>query len=106
MKERMTFKSDDLNIVGEFSATDGSAKQKPAIIIMHGFGGHKDGPQQRWSQSFYNELGYVTLRFDFQGCGESDGERGWVLPFRQVADAVSALITCRVDLRSILNEFA
>lgn len=91
MKERVIFKSGDLNIVGEFSAPEGDAKPKPAIIIMHGFGGHRDGPQQRWSQSFYNQLGYVTLRFDFQGCGESDGERGWVLPFRQVEDAVSAV---------------
>src|SRR6476620_7505613 len=91
MKERVTFKSGDLNIVGEFSASDGSTKQKPAIIVMHGFGGHRDGPQQRWSQSFYTSLGYAVLRFDFQGCGESGGERGWVLPFRQVDDAISAL---------------
>lgn len=91
MKERVTFKSGDLTIVGELSVPEGGTQPKPAIVIMHGFGGHKDGPQQRWSQSFYNGLGYATLRFDFQGCGESEGERGWVLPLRQVADAISAL---------------
>jgi fermentation-respiration switch protein FrsA (DUF1100 family) len=32
-----------------------------------------------------------VLRFDFQGCGESGGERGWVLPSGQVEDAISAL---------------
>lgn len=91
MQERVTFKSGEVDIVGELSIPEGGAARKPAIVVMHGFGGHRDGPQQRWSQSFYTALGYAVLRFDFQGCGESGGERGWVLPFRQVNDAVSAL---------------
>lgn len=91
MKERVTIKSGDLTLAGELSIPEGGSGPKPAIIIMHGFGGHKDGPQQRWSQAFYNDLGYATLRFDFRGCGESGGERGWVLPLGQVADAVAAL---------------
>jgi pimeloyl-ACP methyl ester carboxylesterase len=91
MQERITFKSGDLTIVGDYSVPEGGVARKPAIIVMHGFGGHRDGPQQRWSQAFYTSLGYAVLRFDFQGCGESGGERGWVLPFRQVNDAVAAL---------------
>jgi fermentation-respiration switch protein FrsA (DUF1100 family) len=91
MKERVTFQSLNMNVVGEFSLPKTGREKLPTIVIMHGFGGHRDGPQQRWSQKFYNELGYATLRFDFGGCGESDGERGWVLPLRQVANAVSAL---------------
>lgn len=91
MQERVTFKSGDITIVGDYSVPEGGAAKKPAIIVMHGFGGHRDGPQQRWSQAFYTSLGYAVLRFDFQGCGESGGERGWVLPFRQVSDAIAAL---------------
>jgi fermentation-respiration switch protein FrsA (DUF1100 family) len=31
------------------------------------------------------------MRFDFRGCGESEGERGWILCLDQVADTSSAL---------------
>ena len=91
MEERVTFKSGDVTLVGDLSIPERSGTPRPAMIVMHGFGGHRDGPQQRWSQTFYTSLGYAVLRFDFQGCGESGGERGWVLPFRQVNDAISAL---------------
>ncbi|MBV9631885.1 MAG: alpha/beta hydrolase [Xanthobacteraceae bacterium] len=91
MVERVTFKSGDVTLVGDLSIPERSTTPKPAMIVMHGFGGHRNGPQQRWSQTFYTNLGYAVLRFDFQGCGESGGERGWVLPFRQVNDAVAAL---------------
>jgi uncharacterized protein len=102
MQERVTFKSGDVTIVGDYSVPDGGAAKKPAIVVMHGFGGHRDGPQQRWSQAFYTGLGYAVLRFDFQGCGESGGERGWVLPFRQVSDAVAAIdfLTSRPEIDS------
>ncbi len=91
MQERVTFKSGDTALVGDLSIPIGSDTPKPAVIVMHGFGGHRDGPQQRWSQTFYTSMGYAVLRFDFQGCGESGGERGWVLPLRQVNDAIAAL---------------
>src|SRR5262245_60357214 len=91
MEQRVTFKSDGLALAADFAMPTGWPAKQPAIVIMHGFGGHRDGPQQRWSQSFYNELGYATLRFDFRGCGESEGPRGHVLPHEQVADARAAV---------------
>lgn len=45
-----------------------------AVIMMHGFGRDKDGPN-----GYYKELAkiiskkYTVLRFDFQACGESEG---------------------------------
>jgi pimeloyl-ACP methyl ester carboxylesterase len=90
MEQHVTFPSDDLQLSGQLSVPSGNGR-KAAIVIMHGFGGHNDGPQQRWSQRFYNDLGYATLRFDFRGCGASDGRRGWVLPYEQVADARAAV---------------
>ena len=38
-----------------------------------------------------NELGYVTLRFDMRGCGESEGEHGRVICLEQVEDTRNAL---------------
>jgi hypothetical protein len=38
-----------------------------------------------------NELGYVTLRFDMPGCGESEGEKGRLICLEQVAAVSQAL---------------
>jgi pimeloyl-ACP methyl ester carboxylesterase len=92
VEERITFGSDGHLLTGIVSLpSDLGARRRPAIAILHGFGGHKDGLQQLWSQKFYNGLGYVTLRFDFRGCGESAGKRGLVLPLDQVADTRAAV---------------
>jgi uncharacterized protein len=99
LEQNVVIESDGLKLTGQFAPSlDGNAMRKPAIVILHGFGGHKDGPQQRWSQKFFADLGYATLRFDFRGCGSSEGTRGDVLPHQQVADAraaVTHLITRR-----------
>jgi uncharacterized protein len=39
----------------------------------------------------FANLGYVALRFDMRGCGESEGERGRVICLEQVEDTRSAL---------------
>jgi dipeptidyl aminopeptidase/acylaminoacyl peptidase len=36
-------------------------------------------------------LGYVTLRFDMRGCGDSEGEKGRIICLDQVADTRSAI---------------
>ena len=38
----------------------------------------------------FTSLGYIALRFDMRGCGESEGERGRVICLEQVADTRSA----------------
>jgi len=91
VEEAVTFESDEVPLAGLVARPAGLGERRPAIIIMHGFGGHKDGPQQRWSVKAYTDWGYVTLRFDFRGCGDSGGERGRVLPHDQVADARAAV---------------
>jgi pimeloyl-ACP methyl ester carboxylesterase len=92
MENAVAFESDGLKLAGYFGYPETSTDARcPAIVIMHGFGGHKDGPQQRWSVKFYQSLGYATLRFDFRGCGESDGRRGWVIPDEEIGDAIAAV---------------
>jgi len=50
--------------------------RKPLIIMLHGFpGGHKGGCGDLFGEMEYRfeGLGYPSVRFDFRGCGESDG---------------------------------
>ena len=66
-------------------------EKRAAVLILHGFGGHKDGPQQRWSSNQFAAWGYIAVRLDYRGCGESEGKRGWTLPMEQVADTRNAM---------------
>ena len=92
MEESISFKSDGLTIRGIMTFPAQTAKgPRPAIVILHGFGGHKNGVQQQWSHKFFSGLGYVTLRIDFRGCGESEGKRGAILPQGMVRDAIAAV---------------
>ena len=92
-EEKVTFQSDGLALAGVLTGPDSlkSGERRPGVVIMHGFGGHKNGPQQRWSSKQLADWGYVCMRFDFRGCGESEGDKGVVKPDIQIADARHAV---------------
>src|SRR4029077_19882543 len=46
---------------------------------------------ERGSRKWSPAPGYAALRFDFRGCGESEGERGRVICKEQVKDTRNAL---------------
>ena len=46
----------------------------PVVIIMHGFMGNKDGMLEKLTADKLAENGIATVRFDFNGHGESEGE--------------------------------
>lgn len=48
-------------------------------MVLHGFGGNKSGHGQTVMAEQLTQWGYVTMRFDFRGCGESEGEHGRIL---------------------------
>ncbi|MCK5284093.1 MAG: alpha/beta fold hydrolase [Alphaproteobacteria bacterium] len=47
----------------------------PLVIMAHGFPGHKASNNDLYGdlEFILEENGYDTIRFDFRGCGESDG---------------------------------
>jgi pimeloyl-ACP methyl ester carboxylesterase len=88
----VTFPSDGLNLSGALHLPDDyrAGERRAAIVMMHGFGANKNGGPAAICQKFA-EWGYVALRFDFRGCGDSAGARGRVIPAEEVADARSAV---------------
>ena len=74
-------------------------ERRPAIIMMHGFGANKNGGPE-WICRQFAAWGYVALRFDYRGCGDSEGERGRVIPAEEVADARNAVtyMAARADV--------
>jgi uncharacterized protein len=93
MNERVQFSSAGLKLAGllHLPADYRKGERRPAFLVMHGFGSRKDSEGMRIAADLYASLGYVALRFDFRGCGESEGARGRVICLEQVEDARAAL---------------
>ena len=91
MTERVTFPSDGFELAGVLGTPGAGGERRPAFLLLHGFGSTKDSGGMVAAARLLEGLGYVTLRFDMRGCGESEGARGRVICLEQVADTRSAL---------------
>jgi dipeptidyl aminopeptidase/acylaminoacyl peptidase len=93
MSERVQFRSAGLELAGllHLPADYKKGERRAAFLVMHGFGSNRQSEGMRIAAELYASLGYVALRFDFRGCGESEGARGRVICLEQVADARAAL---------------
>lgn len=92
MQQPFPFLSDGLKLSGIVHVPDDlkPGERRPAIIMMHGFGANKNGGPE-WACRQFESWGYVALRFDYRGCGESEGERGRVIAMEEVSDARNAV---------------
>ena len=72
MAESISFQSNGLKIAGLIDTPPDykAGERRPAFIVLHGFGGNKDGHGQSVVAQQFIQWGYVTLRIDFRGCGE------------------------------------
>jgi pimeloyl-ACP methyl ester carboxylesterase len=68
-----------------------SGERRPAFLVLHGFGGNCKSQNVMQPTRVLGEFGYVTLRFDMRGCGESEGEFGRVICLEEVEDLRNAL---------------
>ncbi len=92
-EQKVEFKSGGLSIAGRMARPAGMLRgeRRPAFIVLHGFGSNKNGTHVQLPSVFLKEQGYVTMRFDMRGCGESAGEPGRVICMDQVEDTRNAL---------------
>ena len=95
-EQRVAFTYEGLTLAGLVQAPDGVApgERRPAFIVLHGFGSNMNAGNVLEPCAMLGELGYVTLRFDMPGCGESEGQMGRLICLEQV-DAVRAALTNR-----------
>ncbi|HEX9442621.1 MAG TPA: alpha/beta hydrolase, partial [Candidatus Binatia bacterium] len=92
MQSTVALQSHGLDLSGIVHTPEGlrADERRPAFLVLHGFGGNKEGRGQTVIAEQLAAWGYVALRFDFRGCGGSGGERGRILCLDQVADTSSA----------------
>jgi pimeloyl-ACP methyl ester carboxylesterase len=93
MQEKVTFTSAGLRLSGVLHFPPGYARgeRRPAIVVMHGFGSTRDAGNVTEPVALFTGWGYIALRFDMRGCGESEGEFGRILCLEEVEDARSAV---------------
>jgi len=93
MQSKVTFKSDGFILSGIAHTPDDlrPGERRPAFLVLHGFGGNKESRGAIVIAEQLADWGYVAMRFDFRGCGESEGEPGRILCLDQVADASNAM---------------
>lgn len=93
MEDVVYFNSDGLKLQGVLHVPDdrGADERRPAFTVLHGFGGSKNAGTAEVVAKSLCDWGYVALRFDFRGCGDSEGTRGRILCHDQVADTRNAI---------------
>ncbi len=70
---------------------DPGRSQRPAFIVLHGFGSNKNAGNVVDPARMLCDWGYITLRFDMRGCGDSEGPFGHIICLEQVEDTQRAL---------------
>jgi len=93
LEAEVTFKSGDLNISGVVHRPDDmvDGERRPAVLVLHGFGSRKAAGNVTGPANMFMNWGYVVLRFDMRGCGDSDGLFGHLLCLDQVEDTRAAI---------------
>jgi dipeptidyl aminopeptidase/acylaminoacyl peptidase len=82
-----------LELAGYVGVPEGLApgERWPAFAVLHGFGSNMNAGNVVQPCAMFQKLGYVTLRFDMRGCGNSGGEKGRLICLEQVSDTRNAL---------------
>lgn len=92
MEQAIGFSSDRLALRGFLDLPDGATSaRRPALALCHGFGGSCRGAGHPALAGALAAAGYGVLRFDFRGCGESEGRRGSVICEEEIADLGHAI---------------
>src|SRR5260221_1991451 len=92
-EQAVTFPSAGLKLSGVVHVPRGlkPSERRGAFLVLHGFGSNKTSSNTMAPTKVLSDLGYVVLRFDMRGCGDSEGEFGRVICLDQVEDTRNAL---------------
>ncbi len=104
-EEVISFESQGQKVVGTLSLPEGGPA--PVVILFHGFTGTRDElPIATTEEGVFSrtarllrEAGYASLRIDFRGSGESEGDFADTTYEGQVADGLKAVEVMAADPR-------
>jgi len=93
MEQFVSFAAGGKTLRGVLHLPETGAAVCPAIVFCHGFKGNKIGLHRIFVKAarFFCQAGYAVLRFDFSGCGDSEGDHADITIDGQVAEALAAI---------------
>lgn len=89
----ITIKRDGLNLHGLLEGTE-KIENDTIAILMHGFKcdlGYDDSKILYALSHYLNNQGLPTIRFDFDGCGKSDGKFEDMTVYSEILDGIKIL---------------
>jgi pimeloyl-ACP methyl ester carboxylesterase len=90
-QETVTFYSEGARLKGLLRLPAEGSGPFPGIVQGPGWLGlHDAGLYERYHRAF-TAAGYAVLVFDYRGFGESEGDKGMILPMRQAEDLRNAI---------------
>lgn len=97
METPVTFQSQGQQVVGMWHQPDDHSNPVPAVVYLHGFTGNKAEAHRLFVQTAraLAARGVASLRLDFRGSGDSEGEFVDMTVLGEVADAQAALAWVR-----------
>ncbi len=92
MKQEVVFYSEGSKLIGDLYLPDTVAEgaKLPTVVLCHGFAGIREILLPAYAE-FFAKNGYAALVFDYRGFGDSEGERGRLVPTEQVVDIRNAI---------------
>ncbi|MBI2129769.1 alpha/beta fold hydrolase [Candidatus Woesearchaeota archaeon] len=91
MQEKLFFENSKGNKLCGILSNPTASKDRPIIILCHGFSSSKDSKTFVELEKILNEKGISTFRFDFYGHGESEGKFEDVTISEAVDDVLNAI---------------
>jgi dipeptidyl aminopeptidase/acylaminoacyl peptidase len=99
-EEKIEFFSEGSRVAGILRTPDDGDGPRPAIVQGPGWLGLKDSKLYVRYHDALTRAGFAVLIFDYRGFGDSEGDRGLLLPSLQLEDLVNAVtyLTTREDV--------
>lgn len=92
-EKTISFTSQGLTLAGVLRWPTGfkAGERRSALVVLHGFGSNKGAENVLGPCAEIEAMGYITLRFDMPGCGDSEGPRGHLICMEQVQATLDAV---------------
>ena len=91
IKEKVFFENSKGDKLWGIISNPTAEKEKPIVVLCHGFFRSKEGRTYTGFEKILNESGISTFRFDFFGHGESEGKFEEVTTSEAVDDVLNAI---------------